>query len=158
MKTLKLETIGYWNDNYFDPEDNTFIEPQLLQNHNSWSLDEKEKIVSYLKSGYEYEFYCGCSYDRFKSNVLDEEMGSSELTDGAYSWPFGLAYYVEHHNIELPEEFLEVIRFNSYKVVMYEELKIYFENGGSALVEESTVFWRQWCQRKKINRTKRSTE
>ena len=151
MEKLHLETIGYWNDKRFDPQSDIFINPQALVLHDSWTQEEKAKIVSYLKGGYEYVYYLGFSYDRFDSNTPDEDMGSSELTDGAFSWPFGLAHYVEKYNIELPEEFLEVIRFNNYKVVMYEELENYFENDGYEHVEESTVYWRQWCLIKKEN-------
>jgi hypothetical protein len=33
-------------------------------------------------------------------------MGSSDLTDGTWLWPEGLAHYVRKHDVVLPEEFI----------------------------------------------------
>jgi len=34
-------------------------------------------------------------------------LGRSDMTDGVYVWPEGLAHYVEHHNVRLPHQFVQ---------------------------------------------------
>lgn len=36
--------------------------------------------------------------------------GSLELTDGTFSWPEGLAHYLEEHGVRLPPRFVEHAR------------------------------------------------
>jgi hypothetical protein len=43
-------------------------------------------------------------------------MGSWDLTDGEWVWPQGLAHYVQRHWVCLPDEFVETMRVNSWRV------------------------------------------
>lgn len=36
-------------------------------------------------------------------------MGGDDLTDGTYCWPEGLAHYLEHHAVRLPEAIVQHI-------------------------------------------------
>ena len=40
-------------------------------------------------------------------------LGRSDMTDGVYVWPEGLAHYVEHHNVRLPHQFVQYVLKNS---------------------------------------------
>lgn len=39
-------------------------------------------------------------------------LGRSDMTDGVYVWPEGLAHYVEHHNVRLPHQFVQHVLEN----------------------------------------------
>ena len=43
-------------------------------------------------------------------------MGSDDFTDGVWVWPEGLHHYVRHHQIRLPEEFLQTMRDSEWRV------------------------------------------
>ena len=51
----------------------------------------------------------------FAAASPDSEMGSSDLTDGVWLWPEGLAHYVEVHGLPLPEEFIATMKGNSWQ-------------------------------------------
>jgi uncharacterized protein (TIGR03067 family) len=57
----------------------------------------------------------GYSFCRFVCGTPDEEMGSADLHDGEWEWPEGLAHYVEHHSVLLPDEFIETMRSRSWQ-------------------------------------------
>ena len=42
-------------------------------------------------------------------------MGDSDLYDGEWIWPTGLAHYVEFHTVRLPEEFIKTMARNSWR-------------------------------------------
>ena len=69
-----------------------------------WPLPEREIISAYLAGGEVVERWFGTSYCRFECGERD--MGATDLSDGTYLWPEGLAHYVLKHSVRLPEEFL----------------------------------------------------
>jgi hypothetical protein len=104
-----LKTIGYWQENrgvlMLCPQ------PQSLV-RSDWHVAERERILGYLRGGFAYLAFGGWSTCRFccASN------GCCELTDGEWSWPEGLAHYVEFHNLMLPEQLVETMRTNQWRV------------------------------------------
>jgi hypothetical protein len=57
----------------------------------------------------------GYSFCRFVCGVADTEMGGIDLHDGEWLWPQGLAHYVEHHSVRLPDEFIETMRSRCWR-------------------------------------------
>jgi len=43
-------------------------------------------------------------------------MGCVDYFDGIWEWPQGLAHYVEKHSVVLPQEFIDTMRANAWKV------------------------------------------
>lgn len=100
--------IGYWashkdsnrdmyNGKYPWPED--FIDPD-------WDSSEKAIIVSYLNKGESCNHYKGYSCCRICGKTRN---GSSERTDGKYTWPEGFVHYVSEHNVKPAQEFIDHI-------------------------------------------------
>jgi hypothetical protein len=77
------------------PDVNDFVDPE-------WSQSERQVVAQYLERGRLVNQYRGLSLCRF----CEQENGSAELTDGAFCWPEGLAYYVWEHDVRLPERFV----------------------------------------------------
>src|SRR5215471_636531 len=94
MRPLIL--IGYWRSadqpNWPDPA--WFIDPE-------WDPAVRARIVEYLRTGTLARVFCGLSWCRFR--CATDIVGSAELTDGRFLWPEGLAHYVEHHGVRLPD-------------------------------------------------------
>jgi len=103
-----LIQVGFWKDTkaLFDLSGNP--DPRELSNP-AWYEGWAEPIAQYLDSGKVVESWLGCSYCRFGCKNVD--MGSRDLSDGAYLWPEGLSHYVRAHGVVLPREFIRhVIR------------------------------------------------
>jgi hypothetical protein len=99
MTVLRL--IGYWHSaSHPDlPHPAAFVDP-------TWNKHERLEAVIYLRHGIVARVFLGPSPCR----MCDSYNGVSELTDGTYVWPEGLAHYVELHEVRLPDEFLEHAR------------------------------------------------
>jgi hypothetical protein len=74
----------------------------------------KAEVVKYLRGGKMFVFSPGIEKDVFDETKLSDS--SSIRTDGVYSWPEVLGYYVDRYDIELPEEFEEHMRANTWTV------------------------------------------
>lgn len=118
--------IGYWNERGKD----NYIDPKLLVDA-EWEKEDRDKIIEYLASGTFKTGYFG----RSKCRICGCRNGSTELTDGIFYWPQGLAHYVKEHNVALPAEFVEHMRaadFNpSAKINKFQRIK--------------EGFWQEWC-------------
>jgi hypothetical protein len=116
--------------------------------------DELDRIIAYLRAGRELNSWDGYSYcrfgcrDRFEDPVDPgvEDMGVSDLFDGVWIWPEGLAHYVERHSVRLPEEFVDHMRSCSWVVP---DARVLWE----VLVEDEEAedvdhtFWIAWGKR-----------
>lgn len=95
--TRPLVLLGYWRDetaaDWPDPRD--------LIDHN-WDAATREAVVAYLRAGRVPWTQMGFSLCR----ICNKPNGCSELTDGTFLWPEGLAHYVADHGVRLPEEFV----------------------------------------------------
>ena len=154
--TLKL--IGYWptdggaekrayahafHESYEDTAepvadlDSPFIHPRDLVD-STWAGKDRSRVVQYLARARAVAHAGGLSYCRFGCG-LD---GCAELSDGVWLWPEGLAHYVAHHGVRLPDEFLDHVRNRGYSPLPADEVPIDFGC-------QSSRFWRAWCATQK---------
>lgn len=100
----QLRLIGYWASKEDDrwPEPHDFIDED-------WSKEELVEVADYLKRGMVAGRYMGPS----KCRMCGRDNGTLELTDGVYVWPEGLAHYLEHHGVRLPQSFVEHTKASS---------------------------------------------
>ena len=95
----RLEVLGWW----FSPfAPSTLPRPQALVG--GWEPRARELVLRYLRAGKVLVRYPDASFCRFDCG--ETAMGMSDLTDGRYVWPEGLAHYVERHDVRLPEPFV----------------------------------------------------
>lgn len=69
----------------------------------TWDPDIKAQVLKHLRSGTVKHSWCGYSTCR----ICGATLGSTCVTDGAWTWPDGLSHYVEEHDAGLPAEFIE---------------------------------------------------
>ena len=100
--THALTLIGYWHS-LFDagyPDPAWFIDKH-------WDAQIKAKVIAHLEQGRPMPYtYVGESWCRFRCDLKTgiTHLGAGEYTDGRYVWPEGLAHYVKHHDVRLPDE------------------------------------------------------
>lgn len=95
----RLEVLGFW----FSPfAPSTLPRPQALVG--TWRPAVREAVLRYLRAGKVLVRYPEPSFCRFDCG--EPAMGKSDCTDGRFVWPEGLAHYVEHHDVQLPESFV----------------------------------------------------
>ena len=97
QRSGRTRLIGYWRDGSSPgwPDPQVFVD-------GGWSPQEREAVAGYLRVGRGWRHYMGQSLCR----ICGQPNGSSELTDGDWVWPEGLAHYVATHSVRLPEEFV----------------------------------------------------
>jgi hypothetical protein len=113
---MKLKQVGYWysaQEKHF-PKPQDFVDP-------TWQKENRQKIINYLKSGNAVRHYFGFSSCRFNCGARGIEMGTSDLSDGEWMWPEGLFHYIEIHNVRLPDEFIQTMIKNDWKVPHIED-------------------------------------
>jgi hypothetical protein len=93
---MAVRRIGYWkaslNDAYPFPQE---VEVQL-------DSRVRSQVVGYLDNGVRVQAYRGFSYCRYGCGPN----GSTELSDGIWTWPDGLVHYVREHGVGLPPAFV----------------------------------------------------
>jgi hypothetical protein len=132
-KSKLLRAVGYWREELeLLPHPRWFVRPR-------WRHTERPRIIAYLRSGHVYASYLGFSWCRFRCGIDDTEMGTSDLTDGQWFWPEGLAHYVACHGVRLPDEFVQTMAGNGWRVP---------EGSSVAGPDEGRhcdlSFWRSW--------------
>lgn len=117
-----------------------FVDPRrLVDSH--WETADRKKIIHYLKEAPSVFIFCGpnpssCLFcGVYLTGVYNWQ------NDGRWSWHPDLAHYVECHDVRLPSEFVADIRQRNYRILATETAN------PKALLHESVVFWRTWCQR-----------
>lgn len=134
-----LKLIGYWRD----PDDASemhYPDPDDLIDF-GWLPEERHELASYLRPEQFMFGQWGYSWCRFHCGVTHTEMGSREFTDGVWMWPEGLAHYVEHHGVMLPDAFVEHARSNSWVVPEI--------NSSWATRRKDSTFWLEWASHTK---------
>jgi hypothetical protein len=104
-----------------------------------------ERILAYLRSGYTFADWMGYSFCRFGCGVDGRPMGSSDRTDGEWVWPAGLAHYVASHGVFLPEEFVNTMRWNEWRVPALDRPPRFGREPGDAPFD--LAFWVEWARR-----------
>lgn len=102
-KKYNLTAIGYWHS-IFEPE---FPDPAWFVDEH-WHTTEKQMVIRHLSQAHPLIDWTGKSWCRFRCGNV--EMGSADLTDGAYIFPQGLVHYLEAHLVKLPEEFIRHVQ------------------------------------------------
>jgi hypothetical protein len=113
-----LKVIGFWRPYW--PE-SVWVPSELPDVtwlvRRGWRLRERGRILAYLRSGHTFLACAGFSTCRFwLCPVWRSRLGHRDLTDGQWVWPEGLAHYVQRHWVCLPDEFMETMRSNGWRV------------------------------------------
>jgi hypothetical protein len=74
---------------------------------NAWDPAERDKIVTYLKTGETFESWRGNSGCRFRGCGVRYLAGYRDFTDWVYVWPEAFHHYVEVHGVKPPQEFID---------------------------------------------------
>jgi hypothetical protein len=135
MKMIMLRGVGFWRNR----SGSWLPHPAYLVDE-AWETADRGRIVQYLRDGIEQSVYLGYSYCRFAGGPPREQMGCSDLTDGAWVWPEGLWHYVERYAVRLPNEFVDHMRGNNFRIpagLNQQQL---------AAMGTSLEFWRDWAR------------
>jgi hypothetical protein len=97
-----LLAVGFWSPHEFCPDPRDLAPAQ-------YPRELRSVVTAYLREGAVLREYLGYSYCRFGCGIADSELGCSDLSDGTWVWPSGLAHYIEVHDVSLPPEFLSQI-------------------------------------------------
>jgi hypothetical protein len=147
-----LRTIGYWNGPSSErvtpeqiasgcPVENRFIWPKDIVDP-AWESAVRSSIVTYLSTAPKIVAYMGLSWCRFRCGI--QHLGATELSDGIWVWPEGLAHYVEKHLIRLPDEFVAHLKTSDFRI----PTEVWFKDPGfmrQYAVEWDMKFWEDWC-------------
>jgi len=144
---ITLKAIGFWIG---DLEDETLPAPQEFVA--LMPPDERDRLATYLAAGMTANSYLGYSWCRFGCGISPTEMGDSDLTDGTWAWPQGLAHYVREHSVMLPTEFVQHALARSTPVVdgwvQRDFVSVLSGAMDLADLEEPEIdqaFWLEWC-------------
>ena len=90
-------------------------QPSIHAGVASAPLPDLDDVVSYLSGGHKLIAAMDVQDDVFdpSQQILN---GSSILTDGQWLWRQDYAHYVSRHDVEVPAEFLALIRSRDYAV------------------------------------------
>jgi hypothetical protein len=146
-----LKLIGYWSGGpeliegptgytLIEKSEN-WIDPHLLVDE-SYEVEIRPLLVSYLKRGVIVSGQLGYSFCRFSGGPPDNEMGSCEQTDGVWVWPEGLWIYVEQYKIRLPKEFIDHVKANAFRIPPTLDVR-----NIDTTVGYDIELWKQWCER-----------
>lgn len=108
---MALRALGFWKVS----DDSGFRHPAEFLDSDG-SLEERQKLATYLNAGVAIQWYKGYSYCRFECGIDDAEMGCADLSDGVWVWPEGLSHYVSTHGIRLPASFVDHARASHYRI------------------------------------------
>lgn len=101
--TGKGQHIGYWttsrvNDPFPLPWPGDFVDPD-------WDSQEAEAVAQYLDSQPDVQHWRGISFCRLDCGYT--AMGSTDKSDGIYTWPAGFSHYIRDHKVKPPQEFID---------------------------------------------------
>jgi hypothetical protein len=142
---IVLNAIGFWRTSALSVR---LPHPRELVDR-SWNRDHRDNLIRYLRNGHSVNGYCGFSYCRFSDGPPPEEMGDSDLTDGCWVWPEGLAIYVDRYHVKLPDDFLRFARANNFALSEGRLSKV------NMYTRYSYDYWIEWVQRNRSSRLRR---
>jgi hypothetical protein len=94
--------------------DDVAAAPSLSDVRGKRPADHKAEVVQYLRGGWMLVFSPGIDRDIFDETKAADT--PSVVTDGTYSWPKLLAYYVEHYDISLPADFEAHMQLSAWRI------------------------------------------
>lgn len=92
-----LQMIGFWKDRIAD----AFPLPMELEAPQTLASG---LLADFLDAGVVAERWRGMAECRYE---CEGYLGSTDLSDGVWLWPEGLAHYVRYHAVALPPSFVE---------------------------------------------------
>lgn len=104
------------------------------------------RVLTYLSTGHVYRAHVGYSYCRFGCGLHDIETGTTDLTDGTWVWPEGLAHYVDCHGVPLPDEFLTSLSERQWRVPLFPDMRCMLNH------RVELTFWKTWHERQLLTR------
>jgi hypothetical protein len=137
-----LRAVGYWRSTLEQREGlvERLPHPADLVTP-GWLAGNRDRIISYLRSGLTFVQWRGLSSCRFDCAIDVFAMGSRCLTDGEWVWPEGLAHYIAHHEVRLPQEFVDGMRQNNWEIGLVESGLTPATHG-----EPDFTFWLAWSE------------
>jgi hypothetical protein len=86
-------------------------DPHLLVDE-EWDPGIRRQVIDHLEKGFSVAHYPGFS----RCRICGAINGTTDVSDGLYLWPEGLAHYLEAHHVRLPATFVEhVLSFGSWR-------------------------------------------
>jgi hypothetical protein len=136
-----VRAVGYWRarllpcEGFADrlPHPADLVTP-------GWLAGDRDRILSYLRSGRTFVQWRGLSNCRFGCTDM-LAMGSRCLTDGDWVWPEGLSHYIECHDVRLPQEFVDGMRERGWEIAVAEKGPTAESPG-----EPDYTFWLEWSE------------
>jgi hypothetical protein len=111
-----------------------------------WNQENLPSILAYLRAGQEWIRFRGWSYCRFECGIAPSGLGDRDLTDGVWVWPEGLAHYVEVHAVRLPDEFIDHMRSQGWRVPA-EPITRWVDRAAADRPQVNFSFWIAWSFR-----------
>src|SRR4051812_2227006 len=115
-----MKTVGMFTE--FGPVKQSEPQDSIMAHISPAPLEDVEKVVAYLRAGHVLIDMMDIQDDVVDGAQEQLMNGSSIATDGDWLWREDLAYYVRRHNVELPPEFLQLIRQRNYVVPDVDEV------------------------------------
>ncbi len=99
-------------------------DPSMMEFASPRPRPNQENVLAYLRSGHRLAYLMGADLldwaDRpnHANPVIDGQIegGCTPLGDGVWFWPAGLIYFVEKHNLQLPDEFVRFAEEQGWRV------------------------------------------
>lgn len=116
---MDLKTVGFYKEMPHGMDSKLSIKDYIQK-----EKEDTKKISDYLLRGIEIIVSPGTVND-----LLDESKGiagtTSLFTDGEWVWSGDLAYYVREYKLQLPKEFIDTMKNNSWEInVSMEDLDL----------------------------------
>lgn len=106
----RLLPVGYWRSRE-QPE----LPDPAAHVDAAWEQEERQAALVYLQSAPACMRFLGYSTCRL-CGQSGAELGDSDLTDGTWIWPQGLAHYLSQHALRPPEPFLAHLRQRRFRL------------------------------------------
>ena len=114
-----------------------------------WDPVELSGVLAYLRAGQEWIQFRGWSYCRFECGIAPSALGDRDLTDGVWVWPEGLAHYVEKHFVRLPDEFIDHVRSQGWRVTA-QPITRWGDRAKTDRPKVDVTFWIEWSRRRSL--------
>jgi hypothetical protein len=110
MRAMKVEDVGFFRElPHGDPGG-----PSLREAIGRGDAQFRNDLASYLASG----AVLASTAQRVDDVLSNEKLDAGQLaiqTDGRWTWPADLAYYVRKYNVQLPSTFVEQAQASAWK-------------------------------------------
>jgi hypothetical protein len=108
-----MSTILRYVGNFFELGYDQPNAPSLRACRGNRSRERKVEVLGYLRAGKMFMDSPGIDRDFFDERRRADTR--SLMTDGVYVWPELLRYYVDEHDVELPQDFEAHMSANGWR-------------------------------------------